>query len=179
MNTKISLLLAATVALYSAIGCQQSVEQTGHGGSSTGGQSEGHMDSLRRQFHLDKLERVTLKAAGHDIPTWVMDTDPKKQEGMMWLVDKDVKDDEGMIFVFAKAAHQGFWMENTILPLDIIFISKDKKVLNIQHGKPYDQTNLPSAGDAMYVLEMKDGASKRLGIKPGTVITIPDTVKSK
>jgi uncharacterized membrane protein (UPF0127 family) len=152
-----------------------------HGVGATGGNPAPtrHIDSVNRSFHLDDLQRVTLKANGHDIPTWVMDTDAKREEGMMWLTSDDVADNDGMIFVFSEAKPQSFWMKNTILALDLIFISKDKKVLNVQHGRPQDTSPLPSAGDAMYVLEMKDGAAKRLGIGPGTVFTIPDSVKSK
>src|SRR5207245_531028 len=145
----------------------------------TGGKG-GRINSLKRTYQLSDLQGVTLKANGHDIPTWVMDTEDKQREGMMWLTADDVHDNDGMIFVFPSAQQQSFWMKNTLLALDIIYISDKKKVLNIQEGKPLDEiTKLPSKGPAIYVLEMKQGAAKRLGIGPGTEISIPDTVKSK
>ena len=86
-----------------------------------------------------------------------------------------------MIFAFAQVHPKspGFYMRNTILPLDIIFLSPKKGVLNVQQGKPYDETDLPSAAPFQFVLEMKQGSAKRLGIKPGMAITIPDSVKGK
>jgi uncharacterized membrane protein (UPF0127 family) len=172
------------IAALLIIGCQAAPVSTGSGNSSvtpvSGTTGSAHIDSVKRQFHLKDLQRVTLKANGHDIPAWVMDDKPKQEEGMMWLVESDVNEGDGMIFVFPKAAPQGFWMKNTILALDIMFISQDKKLLNVQPGRPYDdQTNLPSKGAAMYVLEMRQGAAKRLGLKPGTVFTIPADVKAK
>lgn len=167
-------------AILLLIGCQKgdSVSSSGVSDSKTA-PKPGHTDSLRRTFHLDTLERVTLKANGHEIPAWVMDTGPKEAEGMMWLVDSNVQADEGMLFVFKEAKKQSFWMENTILPLDIIFISDKYRVVNVQQGKPYDESPLPSSGPAMYVLEMKQGAAKRLGIGPGVEISIPSGVKAK
>jgi uncharacterized protein len=174
----IPIYLAALILL---VGCQgPPVEESGHGGT-TGGSTGAveHFDSIQRTYHLRDLQRETLKANGHEIKAWVMDTDGKRAEGMMFLDASDVSDDDGMIFVFDEARPQNFFMRNTILALDIIFISKDKKVLNIQPGQPQDETSLPSKGAAKFVLEMKQGSAKRLGIKPGTVVTIPDSVKSK
>jgi uncharacterized membrane protein (UPF0127 family) len=98
---------------------------------------------------------------------------------MMFLDAEDVHDNDGMIFVFDTAEQRSFWMHNCILALDIIYISADKKVLNIQPGMPHDDTGLPSKGAAQFVLEMKQGSAARLGIKPGTLVTIPASVKSR
>lgn len=136
-------------------------------------------DNPNRIFQLSSLEKATLKAHGKRLECWVMDTVSKQQEGMMWLVDKDVKDDQGMIFVFADAEPQSFWMQNTLIPLDIIYINEDGKVLNVVLGKPRDETSLPSAGPAKYVLELKGGMAKRFGIGPGTRIDIPSDLKFK
>ncbi|HVT14495.1 MAG TPA: DUF192 domain-containing protein [Fimbriimonadaceae bacterium] len=166
------------------IGCQGDKSESGSGTAgtqttgSTGAPAE-HVDSLQRTYHLKDLERVTLKANGHDISAWVMDTEGKRREGMMFLTAEDVSDNDGMIFVFPDSTQRSFWMDNTILALDIIYISEHKVVLNIQEGKPFDKTSLPSIGNAMYVLEMKQGSAKRLGIKPGMQIAIPDSVKGK
>ena len=130
-------------------------------------------DNPQRVYQLRELKKVTLHANGHAISAWVMDDEGKRQEGMMWLTDKEVKPDEGMIFVFAKPDDQSFWMENTILPLDIIYISSAKKVINVQPGKPFDKSPLPSKGPAQFVLEMKQGSAKRLGIGEGTPIEMP------
>ncbi len=177
--------LLPALVLLATIGCRQEVQQSGSGTSqsatSTAGGPPQHFDSINRTYHLKDLESATLKANGHDIHAWVMDDGGKREEGMMWLTAEDVKDDDGMIFAFpdVQPKSNGFWMENTILALDIIFISEKKKVLNIQEGVPHDKTSLPAAGSYKFVLEMKKGSAKRLGIGAGTVITIPDSVKGK
>ncbi len=148
--------------------------------STTGGQAKSG-DVANRLYQLRELKRVILVANSHKVPVWVMDDDSKREEGMMWLTGKNVKDDEGMIFVFPdeQVKELAFWMQNTVLPLDIIFISPAKKVLNVQHGKAFDTTSLPSAGVAKYVLEMKAGSAKRLGIGKGTPVLIPAEVVGK
>jgi uncharacterized membrane protein (UPF0127 family) len=135
--------------------------------------------SAQRVFPLNKLQKVTLKVRGHAIRAWVMDDEAKGSEGMMWLKAKDVPKNAGMIFVFPAAQPVSFWMKNTLIPLDIIFISAKKRVVNVAAGKPQDLTPLPSRGPVKYVLEMRQGAAKRLGIKSGTAIAIPSTVIAK
>lgn len=136
-------------------------------------------DGIRRTNQLKDLQRVKLTANSHPIQAWVMDDEPKRREGMMWLNLSEVADDDGMIFVFVQAKEQRFWMHNTVIPLDVIYIGLDKKVLNVQPGKSFDESALPSDGKAIYVLEMKQGAAKRLRIARGTAVDIPVNVAAK
>ncbi len=137
-------------------------------------------DIPNRVFQLRDLAVTTIMSKSHAIKAWVMDTPAKREEGMMWLKANDVKDDQGMLFVFPNEdPNMGFWMDNTILALDIIFIDKNRKVLNIQKGKPFDQTNLPSAGPAMFVLELKQGMAAKFEIKPGDTLKWPETIKAE
>jgi uncharacterized membrane protein (UPF0127 family) len=107
-----------------------------------------------------------------------MDTPTKRNEGMMFLRDKEVKLSEGMIFVFAEPQPLSFWMKNTYIPLDIAFIDKSGKILNVAQMKPLDESGTPSKGDALYVLEMKKGAFKKYGVKAGQKLAIPKSVKA-
>jgi len=176
---------ALTLSLFAALllaGCQTKPDQQSGSGisgpvtSTDGGQET---DSLNRTYHLKDLQRVPITINGHRIQVWVMDDEGKRQEGMMWLTASDVGDNDGMIFAFPdiQPPSNGFWMKNTILALDITFISKDMEAINTQIGRPRDLTNLPASAPYQYVLEMKKGAAQRLGIKPGTVIPIPSSVK--
>lgn len=136
-------------------------------------------DNPYRIYQLRDLKKTSISIGRHDFQVWVMDTTDKDREGMMWLEDKDVKDDEGMIFPSDLAKPQNFWMQNTEIPLDIVFISSGKKVLNILLGKPLDETTqLKSKGDALYVVELKGDTCKRLGIEAGATVTIPASVKA-
>ncbi len=130
-------------------------------------------DNPHRTFQLKDLKKITAKANGHAMHLWVMDTPKKRDEGMMWLTNKEVRDNEGMVFVFPRADALFFWMHNTILPLDIIYLGYKNKVLNVQHGKAQDDTSLPSAGFSDRVVELKAGMAKKLGIKEGTVFSMP------
>ena len=136
-------------------------------------------DNPYRIYQLRDLKKVSISIGGHEFQVWVMDTTDKDREGMMWLEDKDVKSDEGMIFPFDFAKPQNFWMQNTEIPLDIVFISSGKKVLNVLHGKPLDETTqLKSKGNALYAVELKGGTCDRLGIGPGATVSIPASVKA-
>jgi hypothetical protein len=110
-----------------------------------------------------------------------MDDDGKRAEGMMFLTDKDVKEDQGMIFVFPgiqPVKDHGFWMHNCPLGLDIVYIGKNKKVINVGDGAPQNDATVPPLKDYFYVLEVKRGWSKRHGLKAGDTVGIPDSLKT-
>ncbi|MEI6486560.1 MAG: DUF192 domain-containing protein [Sphingomonadales bacterium] len=75
--------------------------------------------------------------------------------------------DTGMSFPMVPARATGFWMENTALPLDIIFVSPSGRVLNVKRGEPYSREVLESAGAAGDVIELAAGEAERIGLKPG------------
>ena len=75
---------------------------------------------------------------------------------------------EGMLFPMQPPRPAAFWMRNTVIPLDIIFIGADRRILNIAANTvPYDETPLPSEGIAAAVLEISGGRATELGIGPG------------
>lgn len=77
-------------------------------------------------------------------------------------------DDEGMIFLRNPPDVASFWMRNTVIPLDIIYIGKDRRILNIAaNAVPYDETPLSAAGVTVAVLEINGGLAQRLGIAAG------------
>ena len=76
----------------------------------------------------------------------------------------------GMIFPMNPPRYASFWMENTYLPLDIIFIASDRRVLNIVEGKPLSRDILNSIAPAAAVLELNAGESARIGLEPGDMI---------
>ena len=76
--------------------------------------------------------------------------------------------DEGMIFPMDPPRGASFWMRNTVLPLDIVFIGTDGRISNIAaNAVPYDQTPLSSVGLVKGVLELNGGRAAELGIVPG------------
>jgi uncharacterized membrane protein (UPF0127 family) len=75
----------------------------------------------------------------------------------------------GMLFVFPDAEPRGFWMKNTPLPLDILFIAADSQVVNIaRRTRPLSEDMIRSTGPAQYVLEVRSGFTDRYGITDST-----------
>lgn len=137
-------------------------------------------DNESRIHQLRELKKGTVKVNGRSVPVWVMDDDAKRAEGMMFLREKEVKPTEGMLFVFpnVQEAGRGFWMQNTFLPLDIIYIASDGRVVHTVKGKPFDETPLPSPAAYQFVLEMRQGAAQKMGVKPGSRIEVPKNLQS-
>ena len=74
----------------------------------------------------------------------------------------------GMIFPFEPPRTATFWMENTVLPLDLIFIAPDHRVLTIAaNAKPYSRDIIDSGGVVAAVLELNVGAAAKIGLQPG------------
>jgi len=81
---------------------------------------------------------------------------------------KDLAADRGMIFIFARESPQSFWMKNTPIPLDMLFISADKKVVGIvEQAAPFTLDPRGVATPSQFVLEINGGLSKRYQIRAG------------
>jgi uncharacterized membrane protein (UPF0127 family) len=85
--------------------------------------------------------------------------------GLMYR--KTMKRSAGMIFPFTPPRPASFWMENTPLPLDLIFVDTDNRVLTIAPGKPFSRDLIDSGGVTAAVIELNLGEAKRIGLKPG------------
>lgn len=94
------------------------------------------------------------------------DNDQSRARGMMFRTS--MAPDAGMLFDFKQEQMASFWMRNTLLPLDMLFIRADGTILNIhQRAIPRDETGINSAGPVRAVLEVNGGTTARLGIKAG------------
>lgn len=112
---------------------------------------------------------VTGAHGTHSFRVEVAATSLAQERGLMFR--KAMGADEGMIFPMDPPRRTAFWMHNTLIGLDIIFIGPDHRILNIAaDAKPEDDTNLPSAGDAAGVLELNAGRAAQLGIEPGDTV---------
>lgn len=90
----------------------------------------------------------------------------EQAKGLMFR--SSLGDDEAMIFLRNPPDRASFWMRNTVIPLDIIYIGLDRRILNIAaNAVPYDETPLHSAGPTLAVFEINGGLAAKLGIKPG------------
>lgn len=112
---------------------------------------------------------VTHAGTKHVFRVEVAATSQQQAMGLMFRTQMGA--DEGMIFPMDPPRTASFWMKNTVIPLDIVFIGTDGKILNIADARPYDETPLPSAGVVKGVLELNAGRTKELGIGAGDVVT--------
>lgn len=79
-----------------------------------------------------------------------------------------MRDDQGMIFDFHTPQRVAFWMKNTLIPLDMLFVGSDGRIVNIGvMAKPHDETPVPSAAPIRAVIEINGGLAEKLGIRPG------------
>ena len=81
---------------------------------------------------------------------------------------------EGMLFVYEKPGPASFWMENTLIPLDMLFAGEDGTITRIhENAVPLDRTSIPGGEKVKFVLEINGGLSDRLGIEVGDVFQHP------
>jgi uncharacterized protein len=85
--------------------------------------------------------------------------------GMMYR--RSMQPATGMVFPFSPPRATSFWMENTYLPLDLIFVGPDRRVVHIASGQPLSRDFIDSGGVAAEVIELRAGEAKRIGLKPG------------
>lgn len=113
---------------------------------------------------------VTTAKGPHAFKVEVASTPAEQERGLMFRTKMGA--DEGMIFPMDPPRPAAFWMKNTVIPLDIIFIGPDHKVLNIAaNAVPYDLSPLPSDGAASGVLELNGGRAAEIGLKAGDTVT--------
>ncbi|WP_345006682.1 DUF192 domain-containing protein [Snuella lapsa] len=99
----------------------------------------------------------------------IADTDYEIQTGLMYR--NSMQNNQGMLFVFKDAQERYFYMKNTRIPLDIIFISENNAIVSFQkNAKPFDESSLPSNLPAKYVLEVNAGLIDTWGLNVGDSI---------
>jgi uncharacterized protein len=96
----------------------------------------------------------------------IAETSPQQAKGMMFRTE--LSDDRGMIFPFREKRMASFWMKNTVIPLDIIFIREDGSIENIAENTiPYSTDPVQSTAPVSAVLELRGGLTSELGITAG------------
>ena len=87
--------------------------------------------------------------------------------------------DHGMIFVFSDEQDRRFWMRNTRIPLDIIYVNAAGKIVSIKQMKPYDETGVLSDGPAQYAIELNKDAASAAAVTQGMTVQLPPGLKAK
>ena len=120
---------------------------------------------------VQPLEIVT-KTGVHVFSVEMATTEEEKTTGLMYR--KELADGKGMLFDFSPEQEVSMWMKNTYIPLDMIFIRSDGRILRIaENTEPLSTKIVPSRGLAKGVLEVIAGTAQKYGIAPGDRVAHP------
>lgn len=138
----------------------------------------GAVATLTAAPRLNTGTLTIINANGFDVNIHVeiADTQPSRELGLMHRTDMGV--DEGMIFDFGGETTGGFWMQNTLLPLSIAFITADGTIINIEDMQPLDTNITAAAGTYSYALETNQGWFRANNILPGGKVLLPVALDS-
>lgn len=123
--------------------------------------------------------RVVLEPPGREpvvVRVEIARTPAQTQRGLMFR--RQLEPDAGMIFLFPRPRHMTFWMHNTYIPLDMVFITSDLRVLGVvENATPETDDSREVEGVSQFVLEVNAGFAREHGISAGTAVRfegIPD-----
>jgi uncharacterized protein len=123
------------------------------------------------------FQKRKISLGGQTLNVEIADTPLRRERGLMFRTSLD--DKSGMLFIFDFEQPLAFWMKNTLIPLAIAYIDKDRKIVDIQEMVPavmgqIQPPSYPSKKPAMYALEMPKGWFARKGVKIGARFSFVD-----
>jgi uncharacterized protein len=101
----------------------------------------------------------------------IADDSNERSRGLMFR--KAMDDTHGMLFVFEQSRPVGFWMKNTPMPLDLLFVGADGKVSAVMPGEPFSEAPISPGEPVRFVLELKRGTAEKFGIEAGDRLSHP------
>ncbi|MFL5322262.1 MAG: DUF192 domain-containing protein [Myxococcaceae bacterium] len=171
-------VMAASVALLLAGACETSAKAK-DAGVSTPPEKPVITDVTHKDYVGPPLPKASVLlhdafGGSHAVDVEVAATAKSRQRGLMWRTE--LKDGAGMLFIFPGEEVESFWMRNTLIPLDMLFINHTGKVVGIvENAEPKTLTSRSAGQPGKYVLEVPGGYCARMGIKPGSVAEIRGT----
>jgi uncharacterized membrane protein (UPF0127 family) len=128
------------------------------------------------KFDTAPLTIVTGTGVSHPFTVEIAISDAQREYGLMFRTEMAA--DHGMIFDFQTPQPVRMWMENTVLPLDMLFLDGNGTVTHIvENAVPYSQTIIDSGGPVTYVIELNGGIVKKLGLAVGDKVSSPSIGK--
>jgi uncharacterized membrane protein (UPF0127 family) len=123
---------------------------------------------------LPTVETVISAADGKELGVFSVEvaaTNDERAKGLMFR--RELGPREGMLFVFPEQRQLSFWMKNTLIPLDMIFVSREWKVVGIiENATPLSEEARGVDAESQYVLEFSGGTAARLGIGRGATVHV-------
>jgi uncharacterized membrane protein (UPF0127 family) len=124
-------------------------------------------------WRLPKASLVIVTAGGpHRFTVEIADTPQTRAQGLMFR--KSLPADAGMLFDFERPQRVAFWMKNTLIPLDMLFVDARGRILGVHaDAAPLSLASIESPAPVRAVIEIAGGTAARLGIKPGARVLYP------
>lgn len=119
-----------------------------------------------------KDDRVKIALGKTTLTLELADTPAKHELGLMNRASMAA--DDGMLFVFDTPGYYAFWMKNTLIGLDIIYLDAAGTVVDIHTRKPFDETGIPPAAPAQFVIELNAHRAAAIGLARGSKVAIPE-----
>ena len=113
-------------------------------------------------------ELIPIRVGGIEIRVELADEPAERQTGLMFR--ESLAENQGMLFAYPEERTLGFWMKNTLIPLDIAYIDREGRIVDIKQMEPQSAETHNSAAPAMYALEMNQGWFEANGIRIGDLI---------
>lgn len=132
-------------------------------------------------FGLTSPANVYFPESNTSLDIEVADTPSEREKGLMYREKLPIE--RGMLFVFPEEDYRGFWMKNTLIPLDMIFVNAEGEIINIEEAVPEPNTseeNLTiyrSDELAKYVIETNSSFTERRNVEEGDRVEIPTRVR--
>jgi uncharacterized membrane protein (UPF0127 family) len=171
------LSLIAVSLLWILEACQASDSPRPSGGSAQPTPAPSpRSDPTAQDFQMPALPRarVLLKDAyggSHAVDAEVAASDPARARGLMWR--SELPEGKAMLFIFPRQEVHSFWMRNTLIPLDLIFIGEDKKIVGIvRQAEPKTTAPRTVKAPSLYVLELPGGWAEKNGIQTGSPVEV-------
>lgn len=118
-----------------------------------------------------QLKTIDVQLGGRLFNLEVADNDDTRRTGLMYR--QEMPENHGMLFVFEYSQVLGFWMKNTNIPLDILYLDKTGTIVAIRQMKPHDTNPVSSVKPARYAIELNAGTAGKVGVKEGDKVVLP------
>ncbi|WP_157995537.1 DUF192 domain-containing protein [Peristeroidobacter soli] len=124
---------------------------------------------LDQVFRRSTIQIATTDARLHRFNSWIADDDQRRARGLMFI--RQLRPDDSMLFIYPQPQPVAMWMKNTYVPLDMLFVAPDGKVIKVvQNTEPLSLKTIESGGIVLGVVELPAGTAARLKIAAGAQV---------
>ena len=128
--------------------------------------------ALDRIFPRSTMQIATSDARLHAFEIWIADSEPRRARGLMFI--RELAENQGMLFIYPDAQPISMWMKNTYLPLDMLFVDTQGRIVKVvENTTPQSLDTIESGAIVRGVIELNAGVSAKLHLRPGSLVIHP------